>query len=223
MRNAMRKRLLAVFGTVWLGTGCTSERDSFTSPPLSLDIVSLSECNGGYGQLSAPPGGTASLTTPPPGTQPQQLGTVVVYGNPVQRPYRGYGDISSYGGITTVYTYDRNVLNECSFGTDRSYQDLGPAEPEPSPTPIDMRSGVDTLLWSQLTESERRALDGIAEMFTPPNLADAFPLARDFRVGSTFNKGAALYYQGANGCRSRTTADQTPPGKQVGRRSAFES
>lgn len=193
LRNALRKRLLVTFSMAWLGSACASERDSLTAPSVALDAVSLNECNGGWGQLSAGAGAISSLTTPPPNSPPQQLGTVVVYGSPVQRPYRGFGEHSTYGGVTTVYTYDRNVLDECAFGTDRSFEDLGPREPEPSPTPIDMRAGIDTVLWSQLSESERRAVDRIADQFTPPSLVDASSVVRDFRVANTFNKVAALY------------------------------
>jgi hypothetical protein len=172
-----------------VAAGCT--HDTPTGIAVNADVASLpfvtpqgaTSCNGGYGQLSARP-----FSVP---DRIPQLERVVVYGSPVQRPYRGYGDISTYGGVTNVYTYDRDVLDECSFGTDRTFEVVGPVDPPVGPDSLPMREGVDTALWRQLTDAERRSLDKLAELLTPSSLADL--VMRGFRVARTFNKLADLY------------------------------
>jgi hypothetical protein len=166
MSSSIGSTALLALGSAWFLTACAPDRQSITSPNLEVEVASLNECDGGWGQLSAGLGDLKPLTTPPPGSEPHQLGTVVVYGSPVQRPNRGYGGAGTYGGVTTVYTYDRDLLAECSFGTDRTFEDLGPVEPPPSPLPIDMRPGIDTVLWAQLSEPERRTIDRLADLFT---------------------------------------------------------
>jgi hypothetical protein len=83
------------------------------------------------------------------------------------------------------------VLDECSFGTDRTFEVVGPVDPPVGPDSLPMREGVDTALWRQLTEAERRSLDKLADLLTPMSLADL--VARGFRVARTFNKLADLY------------------------------
>lgn len=188
----LRRRILSTALLLLSAAGCADGTLSPTGPTgVSADILSLpfgppqtsNNCNGGWGQLSARP-----FSVP---DRIPQLERVVVYGSPVQRPYRGYGDHSTYGGVTNVYTYDRNVLNECSFGTDRTFEVQGPVEPEASAEPLPLRAGVDTALWNQLTEAERVSLDKLADLLTPMSFADV--VMRSFRVAQTFNKVAEVY------------------------------
>jgi len=87
-----------------------------------------------------------------------QLQRVIVYGSPVQRPYRGYGDLDSYGGVTNTYVYDRDMLDECSFGTERTFAVVGPVADDTLDVPAEAPEGISQEIWDALTPRVKKQL-----------------------------------------------------------------
>ena len=150
--------------TIIVLTGCAKD---VTAPATTdIDYPFESGCNGSGIQLRtvAPLGrvgsltGEVSLSVMPPGV-PQQLQQVVVYGAPVQRAERGgYGSAGSYGDVTTVFTYDRSILDECYLGQGRSAVAVGEVSDDTLGVPIEAPDGISQEDWDRVTPRVKRQL-----------------------------------------------------------------
>ena len=129
-----------------------------------------------------------SLSTMPPGTT-HQLEQVIVYGSPVQRPYRGYGDITTYGGITTTYTYNRDELDLCSFGDGRTGVPVGVVQDDTLDVPIDPPEGISPDDWARVPPRVKRQLLEAASQ-----LADQFLLNDIPEVGVFSRETRKAYF-----------------------------
>ena len=173
-------------------SGCAKD---VTAPTNSINDPFGSGCNGNGFQLrtAAPLGrigsraGDVSLSVMPPTGTPQQLQQVIVYGAPVQRPYRGYGDITSYGGVTTTFTYDRNMLDECSFGDGRTGVPVGEVADDTLDVPIEAPDGISQEDWDRVTPRVKRQLREaawyLAEFWVPNDIPGIGLLTREARRG----------------------------------------
>ena len=173
-------------------SGCAKD---VTAPTNSINDPFGSGCNGNGFQLrTAAPlgrigsrGGDVSLSVMPPTGTPHQLQQVIVYGAPVQRPYRGYGDITSYGGVTTTFTYDRNMLDECSFGDGRTFVPVGEVPGDTLDVPIEAPDGISQEDWDRVTPRVKRQLREaawyLAEFWVPNDIPGIGLLTRELRRG----------------------------------------
>lgn len=148
------------------------------------------------------PGGTAPVA--PDGLAsfgdvPQRLQQVIVYGNPIQRPYRGYGALESYGGATQTYVYDREMLDECSFGTGHTFSVVGAVEDdtlEVSDIPPD---SISEQVWRSIPPRVRKQLREaawyLAEHFIPNEMPELGNLIREARRALIFQALANAYHR----------------------------
>lgn len=120
----------------------------------------VSGCNGFDGsQLRASVPGLGDMTVRSSSFgRPPQLERVVVYGTPVQRPSRGYGDLSTYGGMTNVFIYDRNILDQCTFGDGLPYTVVGPVADDTMDVISEPPEGVTQELWNSIPPRVRKQL-----------------------------------------------------------------
>ena len=130
-----------------------------------------------------------SLSTMPPGTT-HQLEQVIVYGSPVQRPYRGYGDITTYGGITTTYTYNRDELDPCAFGDGRTGVPVGAVVDDTLDAPIEKPEDFSDDEWNAIPPRVKRQLREaawyLAEYWVPNDIPGIGLLSREVRRGLIF-------------------------------------
>ena len=199
-------------------SGCAKD---VTAPTNSINDPFGSGCNGNGFQLRtvAPTGrigsrtGEVSLSVMPPTGTPQQLQQVIVYGTPVQRPYRGYGDITSYGGVTTTFTYDRNLLDECSFGDGRTGVPVGEVADDTLDVPIEAPDGISQEDWDRVTPRVKRQLREaawyLAEFWVPNDIPGIGLLTREARRGLIYAALAKGFNQSQEQApdRRRATVD----------------
>ncbi len=162
MHNDLRRAILAL-GTACAIIGCSEQPaeqiagsvgDWIWRPP-----VFNSGCNGiGGSQLRGSLDGLRGKAARASAFGgPQRLERVVVYGTPVQRPYRGFGDPATYGGMTNVFIYDRNILEQCSFGDGIPYTVVGPVADDTLDV-ADAPEGIDEQLWQSISPRVRKQL-----------------------------------------------------------------
>jgi len=163
MHNDLRRAILAL-GTACALIGCSEQPaeqiagnvDEWTwRPP-----VFNSGCNGINGsQLRGSLDGLRGQTERASafGGSPR-LERVVVYGTPVQRPYRGFGDQATYGGVTNVFIYDRNILEQCTFGDGLPYTVVGPEADDTLDVISEPPEGVEQALWESISPRVRKQL-----------------------------------------------------------------
>ena len=195
-------------------SGCARD---VTAPPRADigDNPFESECNmGGFQFRTAVPlGKDAPLASVVPHggavqfgyIPPQHLQQVIVYGTPVQRPYRGYGDPGSYGGITTTYTYDRDILDQCAFGAGTSFVPVGEVREDTLDVPIDPPDGIPEDVWRSIPprvkKQLREAANYLADHWIPNDLPILGSEIREIRRGMIFAALAKGYF---------TSLDATP-------------
>jgi hypothetical protein len=172
---------------------CTDAAKDTLAPEVSADYdengnwiprppVFNQGCNGNNSmQLSARP---ATFRQP-------QLERVIVYGAPVQRPYRGYGDSEMYAGITQTFTYNRDMLDQCSFGTQNTFQVGGPVEDDTLDAPEVAPEGVDQEVWNSLPPRVRKQLfeaaSYLADHYITNDIPEIGSVARGIRTGLIFS------------------------------------
>lgn len=153
-------------------------------------------CNGvGGSQLRASssgsstqiPGGTTAF-----GERPQRLEQVIVYGNPVQRPRGGYGAPGTYGGVTQTFIYDRDALDQCSFGTDNTFSVVGPVADDTLDVPEIAPDSIPQDVWNSLPPAVKKQLREaawyLADHFIPNDMPIFGPLVKDYRRAFYFQK-----------------------------------
>lgn len=128
---------------------------------------------------------------------PQRLERVVVYGTPVQRPSRGYGDLATYGGMTNVFIYDRNILDQCTFGDGRPYTVVGPEADDTLDVISEPPEGVEQATWEAITPRVRKQLRVaawyLADHWIPNDLPGIGLLTLQARRGLIFQSLANAY------------------------------
>jgi hypothetical protein len=179
--------------TILTLSGCATDATAPPKPDYDYDPTCFG--NGTNVRAAAPLGaisrgtGDLSLSVRPPGT-PHQLEQVIVYGSPVQRPYRGYGDITTYGGTTTTYTYNRDELDQCSFGDGRTGIPVGAVVDDTLDVPIEAPDGIPEDIWTELTPRVKRQLLEAAYYLADYFLLNDFPeigvFSREARRGWIF-------------------------------------
>ncbi|MBC7841831.1 MAG: hypothetical protein H7099_05950 [Gemmatimonadaceae bacterium] len=146
--------------------------------------------SGGSTQLA--PGGIVAF-----GERPQRLEQVIVYGNPIERPRGGYGAPGTYGGTTQTFIYDRNALDQCSFGTDNTFSLVGPVADDTLDVPIIAPDSIPQELWNSLPPAVKKQLREaawyLADHFIPNDMPMWGPLVRDYRRAFYFQKLAEGY------------------------------
>ena len=132
------------------------------------------------------------------GDLPQRLEQVVVYGNPVSRSNRGYGDLSSYGAVTNVFIYDRDALDQCSFGAENTFSMIGPVADDTLDAPIEAPDGIPQDIWNELTPRVKKQLREaawyLAEHWIPNDLPGIGDVIRETRRGMIFAALAKGYF-----------------------------
>jgi hypothetical protein len=132
----------------------------------------------------------SQLSTTPPTVRQPQLERVIVYGSPVQRPYRGFGDLESYGGVTQTFIYDRNMLDQCSFGTDNTFEVGGAVEDDTLDVPIEAPDGIEQEVWDALTPRVKKQLREaawyLADHWVPNDIPGLGLITKEARRGLIF-------------------------------------
>lgn len=203
MSFARTMSYIAVAATCSL-SACTDDTRSPLDPVVSADWEEWNPrppafnqgCNGNNAsQLMA---FRATFRQPP-------LQRVLVYGSPVQRPYRGYGDSEMYGGVTQTFTYDRDMLDQCSFGTDKTFEVGGEVADDTLDVPIEAPDGIDQELWNSIPPRVKKQLREaawyLADHWIPNDIPEVGNVIREVRRGMIFAVLARNY---------RTSVDQTP-------------
>lgn len=110
------------------------------------------------------------------GDRPQRLEQVIVYGNPVQRPRGGYGAPGTYGGVTQTFIYDRNALDQCSFGTDNTFSVVGPVADDTLDVPVVAPDSIPQDVWNSLPPAVKKQLREaawyLADHFLPNDMEE---------------------------------------------------
>ncbi len=188
MSFARTMSYIAVATTLALAA-CTDETTSPVNQAVSADVddwnprppVFNQGCNGNNAsQLRAR---RVTFRQPP-------LQRVIVYGSPVQRPYRGYGDSETYGGVTQTFTYDRDMLDQCSFGTDKTFEVGGIVEDDTLEVSDVAPEGVDQEVWNSVTPRVRKQLFEAAKYLAAHYITNDIPeigqIAEGLRAGAIF-------------------------------------
>ena len=165
---------------------CTDDRSSRLAGPVSPDWeyrppVFNSGCNGNN---------ASQLRVSSMGDTPQRLQQVIVYGTPVQRPYRGYGAPEMYGAVTQTFIYDRDMLDQCSFGTDNTFNVVGPVADDTLDAPTAAPDGISQDDWNSLPPRVRKQLREaawyLAEHWVPNDLPEVGGLIKEARRALIF-------------------------------------
>lgn len=159
-----------------------------------------------------------------------QLQRVLVYGAPMQRPYRGYGDSEMYGGVTQTFTYDRDMLDQCSFGTGQTFQVAGAVTDDTLDVPDTAPDGIAQDLWDAITPRVRKQLREaawyLADHWVPNDLPGVGSVIRETRRGMIFSalaKGYVNSLQRTPDRRSETLAWHSTSWRNGARLSTPES
>jgi hypothetical protein len=138
-----------------------------------------------------------------------QLQRVVVYGNPLPRLYRGYGDSESYGGVTATYVYDRDQLDQCSFGAERTFAVDGAVGDDTLDVPAIAPDGIPQDLWDAMTPRVKKQLREaawyLADHYIPNDIPGVGNVIRETRRGLIFAALARGY---------QASLDRTPDRRQ---------
>jgi hypothetical protein len=131
------------------------------------------------------------------GDVPPRLEQVIVYGSPIQRPYRGFGSLDSYGGTTQTYIYDRGILDQCSFGTGNTFEVVGPVEDDTLDVPIEAPEGIPQDLWNSLPPRVKKQLREaawyLADHWIPNDMPELGGLIKEARRAFFFQALANGY------------------------------